>query len=118
MRYTIFFLLMFVIFAIFGFNIDAEILFYDDFERQEIDLAQWAPRVSWGLKDNDTRHDVLDRRVLDVWGGGAGLTLTDFPEEFDCYADFNAKNGGSLGFVFHAKDDKNFLYARNFCCRL
>lgn len=108
MRYTIFFLLMLVIFAIFGFNIDAEILFHDDFERQEIDLAQWAPRVSWGLKKNDTRHDMLDRRVLDVWGGGAGLTLTDFPEEFDYYADFNAKNGGSLGFVFHAKDDKNF----------
>ena len=98
---------MLVIFAIFGFNIDAEILFHDDFERQEIDLAKWAPRVSWGIKDNDTRHDVLDRKVLDVWGG-AGLTLTDFPEEFDYYADFNAKNGGSLGFVFHARNEKNF----------
>ncbi len=86
----------------------AEILFHDDFERQEIDLAKWSPRVSWGIKDNDTRHDVLDRRVLDVWGGGAGLTLTDFPEEFDCYADFNAKNGGSLGFVFHARNDRYF----------
>lgn len=86
----------------------AEILFHDDFERQEIDLAKWVPRVSWGLKKNDTRHDVLDRRVLDVWGGGAGLTLTDFPEEFDYYADFNAKNGGSLGFVFHARNDKYF----------
>lgn len=108
MRYTIFFPLMFVIFAILGFNIDAEILFHDDFERQEIDLAKWAPRVSWGLKENDTRHDALDRRVLDVWGGGAGLTLTDFPEEFDCYTDFNAKNGGLVGFVFHAKDAENF----------
>ena len=108
MHYTIFFLLMCVIFAIFAFNVDAEILFHDDFERQEIDLAKWASRVSWGLKKNDTRHNVLDRRVLDVWGGGAGLTLTDFPEEFDCYVDFNAKNGGSLGFVFHAKNDKNF----------
>ena len=86
----------------------AEILFYDDFERQEIDLAKWAPRVSWRIKDNDTRHNVLGSKVLDVWGGGAGLTLTEFPEEFDCYADFNAKNGGLLGFVFHAKDDKNF----------
>ena len=86
----------------------AEILFHDDFERQEIDLAKWAPQVSWGLKENDTRHDVLDRSVLDVWGGGAGLTLTDFPEEFDYYADFNAKNGGSLGFVFHARNDRYF----------
>ena len=85
----------------------AEILFHDDFERQEIDLANWTPSGSWGLKENDTRHDVLDRRVLDVWGG-VGLTLTDFPEEFDYYADFNAKNGGSLGFVFHAKNDKYF----------
>ena len=86
----------------------ADILFQDDFERQEIDLAKWAPRVSWSIKDNDTRHNVLGGKVLDVWGGGAGLSLTDFPEEFDYYADFNAKNGGSLGFVFHAKDDKNF----------
>ena len=86
----------------------ADILFQDDFERLEIDLNRWVPRVSWGIKDNDTRHDVLGRKVLDVWGGGEGLTLTDFPEEFDYYADFKAKNGGSLGFVFHAKDNKNF----------
>ena len=86
----------------------AEILFYDDFERQEIDLTNWIPRVSWSTKDNDTRHDVLGRKVLDIWGGGAGLNLTNFPEEFNYYADFNAKNGGSLGFVFHAKNDKYF----------
>ena len=86
----------------------AEILFYDDFERLEVDRTKWTPRVSWGLKENDTRYNVLGRRILDVWGGGAGLTLTDFPEEFDYYADFNAKNGGSLGFVFHAKNDKYF----------
>ena len=86
----------------------AEILFHDDFEGQAIDLAKWAPLVSWGITANDTRHDVLGRRVLDVWGGNAGLNLTDFPEEFDYYADFNAKNGGALGFVFHAKNDKNF----------
>ena len=98
----------FLILALCVGTTSAEILFYDDFERQEIDLAKWAPQVSWGLKKNDTRHDVLDRSVLDVWGGGAGLTLTDFPEEFDYYADFNAKNGGSLGFVFHAKNDKYF----------
>ena len=85
----------------------ADILFHDDFERLEIDLSTWAPQVSWGIKDHDTRHDVLGRKVLDIWGGGVGLTLTDFPEEFDYYADFNAKNGGSLGFVFHAKDDDN-----------
>lgn len=86
----------------------ADILFHDDFERLEIDLGTWAPQVSWRIEDNDTRHDVLGRRVLDVWGGGAGLSLTDLPEEFDYYADFNAKNGGSLGFVFHARDNDNF----------
>lgn len=86
----------------------AEILFHDDFERLEIDFNRWAPQISWGIEDNDTRHDVLGRKVLDVWGGGAGLSLSHFPEEFDYYADFNAKNGGSLGFVFHAKDDENF----------
>ena len=85
----------------------AEILFQDDFERLEIDLNRWAPQVSWGIKDNDTRHDVLGRKVLDVWGGGEGLTLTDFPEEFDYYADFKAMNGGSMGFVFHGQDAAN-----------
>ena len=88
--------------------VSAEILFHDDFERLEIDLGRWTPQVSWSIKDNDTRYDALGRKVLDIWGGGEGLTLTDFPEEFDYYADFKAKNGGSLGFVFHAKDDKNF----------
>ena len=86
----------------------AEILFHDDFERHEIDLGRWTPQVSWGIKDHDTRHDVLGRRVLDVWGGGAGLSLADFPAEFDYYADFKAMNGGSMGFVFHAKNDENF----------
>ena len=88
--------------------VSAEVLFHDDFERLEIDLGRWTPQVSWSIKDNDTRYDALGRKVLDIWGGGEGLTLTDFPEEFDYYADFKAKNGGSLGFVFHAKDDKNF----------
>ena len=99
---------IFLIFLLYISTVSAEILFHDDFERSEIDLDRWAPQVSWGIKDHDTRHDVLGRKVLDVWGGGAGLSLTDLPEEFDYYADFNAKNGGSLGFVFHAKDDDNF----------
>ena len=86
----------------------AEILFYDDFERLEVDRTKWTPLVSWGLKENDIRYNVLGRRILDVWGGGAGLSLAHFPEEFDYYADFNAKNGGSLGFIFHAKDNENF----------
>ena len=86
----------------------AEILFHDDFERLGVNLDKWAPQVSWSVEDNDTRHDVLGRKVLDIWGGGPGLSVTNLPEEFDYYADFNAKNGGSLGFVFHAKDNKNF----------
>ena len=88
-------------------DVSAEILFHDDFERLEIDLNKWTPQVSWGIEDNDTRHDVLGRKVLGVWGG-AGLSVTNLPEEFDYYADFNAKNGGSLGFVFHARNNKYF----------
>ena len=91
----------------------AEILFYDDFERQAIDLTNWTPRVSWGIKDNDTRHDVLDRKVLDIWGGGAGLNLINFPEEFDYYADFNARNGGSLGIRFPREERQALLHARD-----
>ena len=84
-------------------DVSSEILFQDDFERLEINLDAWAPQVSWGIEDNDTRHDVLGRKVLGVWGGGAGLHLTNFPEEFDYYADFNAKNGGSLGISFSTR---------------
>ena len=79
MQYTIFFLLMFVIFAIFGFNIEAEILFHDDFERLEIGRTKWIPLGSWGLEENDTRHNVLGRRVLDVWGRWRRINAYRFP---------------------------------------
>ncbi len=88
--------------------VSAQVLFSDNFERLELGRDTWAPPVSWKLKENDTRHEALGARVLDVWGGGAGVSRAVFPEEFDYYADFKAMNGGSLGFVFHAQDTLNF----------
>ena len=104
--YTWYITLIIALMLCVGISYD-EILFQDDFERLEIDLNRWAPQVSWSIKDNNTRHDVLGRKVLDVWGGGAGLSLADFPEEFDYYADFKAMNGGSIGFVFQGRNDAN-----------
>ena len=104
MRYAIFFTLIFSLLAGTAF---ADILFQDDFESGDIDKAKWAPQASWIVENNDDKHDALGKKVLDVWGGGVGLTVDDFPEEFDYYADFKAMDGGLTGFVFHGTDGNN-----------
>lgn len=85
----------------------AEILFQDDFELGKIDEGKWTPQGSWIIENNDDKHDVLGKKVLDVWGGGVGLSADDFPEEFDYYADFKTMDGGLTGFVFHGADGNN-----------
>ena len=85
----------------------AEILFEDDFESGSIDAAKWDAQGTWIIEDNADNHEVLGAKVLDVWGGGVGLTVDDFPEEFDYYADFKAMDGGLTGFVFHGSDGNN-----------
>ena len=92
----------------------AEILFQDDFEgrnalrQRVIDETKWMPIPSWKLGDNEDKHEVLGRRVLDIWGHGAGVSVAEFPEEFDYYADFKTMEGtvsGSVArFVFHAQE--------------
>ena len=104
MRYAIFFTLIFSLLAGTAF---ADILFQDDFESGDIDKAKWAPQASWIVENNDDKHDALGKKVLDVWGGGVGLTVDDFPEEFDYYADFKTMGGGLTGFVFHGSDGNN-----------
>ena len=104
MRYAIFFTLIFSLLA--GTAL-ADILFQDDFESGDIDKAKWAPQASWIVENNDDKHDALGKKVLDVWGGGVGLTVDDFPEEFDYYADFKTMGGGLTGFVFHGSDGNN-----------
>ena len=94
----------------------AEILFQDDFERKNaigqrvIDETKWMPVPSWKLSDNEDQHEVLGKRVLDIWGHGAGLSVPEFPEEFDYYADFKTMEGTGPGsvarFVFHAQEDR------------
>ena len=94
----------------------AEILFQDDFEGKNaigqriIDETKWMPIPSWKLSDNEDNHEVLGKRVLDIWGHGAGLSVAEFPEEFDYYADFKTMEGTGPGsvarFVFHAQEDR------------
>ncbi len=92
----------------------ADILFQDDFEgknallQRVIDETKWMPIPSWKLSDNEDNHPVLGRKVLDIWGHGAGLSVAEFPEEFDFYADFKTMEGTGPGsvanFVFHAQE--------------
>ena len=88
-------------------TVSAEILFQDDFEGGKIDKTLWAPQASWEIADNAEGHNVLGKKVLDVWGGGVGLSVDNFPEEFDYYADFRTMEGGLTGFVFHGQDGNN-----------
>lgn len=94
----------------------ADILFQDDFEgrnalrQRVIDETKWMPIPSWKLSDNADKHAVLGKKVLDIWGHGAGLSVAEFPEEFDYYADFKTMEGTGPGsvarFVFHAQEDR------------
>jgi len=88
-------------------TVTAEVLFDDDFESGNIDDSRWAPQGTWLIVDNADGHDVLGDKVLDVWGGGVGLSVDDFPEDFDYYADFKTMDAGLTGFVFHGTDGEN-----------
>ena len=54
MRYTIFSTLILGIFATTGFNVNADILFQDDFESGKIDAGKWAPQAVGSLKTTMT----------------------------------------------------------------
>ena len=71
-------------------TVSGEILFYDDFESGEIDESMWAPQGTWVIQDNSDGHDVLGDSVLFVPGGDVGLSVDEFPEEYDYYSDFKA----------------------------
>ena len=102
MRYAICFMLILC-----AGTVSAEILFQDDFESGAIDADKWDAQGTWIIEDNADNHEVLGEKVLDVWGGGVGLTVDEFPEEFDYYADFKTMDGGLTGFVFHGSDGNN-----------
>ena len=88
-------------------TVSAEILFHDDFEGENIDDTKWVPKNTWVLEDNADGHDALGNNVLFVPGGDVGLTVDEFPEEYDYYADFKAVQNGLTGFVFHGQDENN-----------
>ena len=102
MRYAIFLMMVLCI----G-TVTAEVLFDDDFESGNIDESEWTPQGTWLIVDNADGHNVLSNKVLDVWGGDVGLSVDDFPEDFDYYADFKTMDAGLTGFVFHGTDGNN-----------
>ena len=102
MRYAIFLMVILCV----G-TVTAEVLFDDDFESGDIDDSKWAPQGTWLIVDNADGHNVLGNNVLDVWGGDVGLSVDDFPEDFDYYADFKTMDAGLTGFVFHGTDGNN-----------
>ena len=102
MRYAIFLMMVLCI----G-TVTAEVLFDDDFESGNIDESEWTPQGTWLIVDNADGHNVLGNKVLDVWGGDVGLSVDDFPEDFDYYADFKTMDAGLTGFVFHGTDGNN-----------
>lgn len=99
--------IIYVFLMLFVYSVSASILFQDDFESGKIDSAKWTPQGSWKVQDNTDKHAVLGQHVLDVLGGGVGLSTDDFPEEFDYYADFKTVANGLTGFVFHGQDGNN-----------
>ena len=85
----------------------SEILFEENFESGKIDKAKWTPQGTWVIKANADDHDELGKHVIEIQGGDVGLSVDDFPKEFDYYADFKAMQNGLTGFVFHGKDAGN-----------
>ena len=88
-------------------TVSAEVLFHDDFESGNIDDAKWAAQGTWKIVENPDDHEVLGENVLDIQGGEVGLSVDEFPEEYDYYADFKALQNGLTGFVFHGQDGSN-----------
>lgn len=102
MRYTICLMLILCAGAV-----SAEILFQDDFEGGKVDNNNWKPQGTWDIEDSNDDHDVLGKKVLAVQASEIGLSVQEFPEEFDFYADFKTVSAGLTGFVFHAQDTNN-----------
>lgn len=90
-----------------GSNAFAEILFQDNFEAGEIDESKWSPTGGWSIVENADGHTVLGEFVLDINGGDEGLSVMEFPEEFDYYADFKAMEASLAAFIFHGQDTNN-----------
>ncbi len=102
MRYIVILTLIFCV-----NTVSAEILFQDDFESGKVDKAKWSPVGTWEIEDNADDHDVLGKKVLAVQASEIGLSVDEFPEEFDYYADFKTVSAGLTGFCFHCQDSNN-----------
>ena len=92
-------------------NINAEILFEEDFEGGKLDEKKWHPKAEWKIIKPEEKLAALGKGVMDTAGGEANTTKEKNFKDFIFEADFNAKKDGSLtGFVFGAQDLANNFY--------
>jgi len=85
----------------------ADVLFSDDFEDGSVDASKWDAPDSWQVIDNADGIAVLGESVLDCLGGEEVLTVMEFPEEYDYYANLKSVESGVVGFLFQALDTAN-----------
>ena len=56
-------------------NINAEILFEEDFEGGKFDEKKWHPKAEWKIiKPEEKLHVLLGKGVMDTAGGEANTT--------------------------------------------
>jgi len=87
-----------------------EVLLEEDFQSAEDYQARWQAPPGWSLVEAEI--DGKKTTVLNIQGGGAGLSVQGGPEDFDLQADFRVVSGWG-GFVFRAQDTNN-LYMLQF----
>ena len=88
----------------------AEVVFEEDFESAEDYQSRWQAPTGWSLVEAEI--DGEKTTVLDVKGGGEGLSVQGGLGDFDYEADFRVVNKWG-GFVFRARDVSN-LYMLQF----
>jgi len=88
----------------------AEVVFEEDFESAEDYQSRWQAPTGWALVKSEIRGRKTT--VLDVKGGGEGLSVQGGLGDFDYEADFRVVNKWG-GFIFRARDVSN-LYMLQF----
>ena len=80
----------------------ADILLEDDFEEGELDKAKWIGAGTWKIAEDNGNH------VLDILGGGEGLSVKDDFTDFIIEYDLKLLGGtGYNGVILRAQDTAN-----------
>ncbi len=98
MRFSVFTLFSFIFISVYAPLCVGEVLFEDDFGKNNIDNDKWIPTGSWSL----------DGGILDVNGGEVGITVKKDFTDFDFIVDFNMVNPlWAANWVVRAEDPNN-----------